>query len=72
MDLTPIEGGMAMPAGSGAADMLVARCLAAAAQGDVVAYFDLGVAFSPGSQGAPCAPHRLLAVASQGAGPQCM
>lgn len=54
MDLTPIEGGMAMQAESIAADMLVARCLAAAAQGDIVAYFDLGVAFSTGSHGAPC------------------
>lgn len=36
------------------ADMLVANCLAAAAQGDVAAYFDLGVAFSTGSHGADC------------------
>jgi len=35
-------------------DMLVASCLAAAAQGDPTAYFDLGVAFSTGSHGAPC------------------
>ena len=35
-------------------DMLVARCLAAAAQGDKAAYFDLGVAFSTGSHGAEC------------------
>lgn len=33
-------------------DMLVASCLAAAAQGDIGAYFDLGVAFSTGSHGA--------------------
>ena len=35
-------------------DMLVAKCLAAAAAGDVSAYFDLGVAFSTGSHGATC------------------
>lgn len=54
MELTPIEGGLAMPADMAAADMLVARCLAAAVQGDPAAYFDLGVAFSTGSHGAPC------------------
>lgn len=37
-----------------AEDMLVASCLAAAAQGDVTAYFDLGVAYSTGSHGAEC------------------
>ena len=37
-----------------AGDMLVARCLAAAAQGDVAAYFDLGVAFSTGSHDIAC------------------
>lgn len=35
-------------------DMLVATCLAAAAAGDVSAYFDLGVAFSTGSHGMTC------------------
>lgn len=34
-------------------DGLVATCLAAAAAGEVSAYFDLGVAFSTGSHGAP-------------------
>jgi len=43
-----------IPADEHAADMLVASCLAAAAQGDVSAYFDLGVAYSTGSHGAPC------------------
>ncbi len=33
-------------------DALVAQCLAAAAQGDISAYFDLGVAYSTGSHGA--------------------
>ncbi|MEO5597740.1 MAG: hypothetical protein ABIQ66_03885 [Novosphingobium sp.] len=37
-----------------AADQLVASCLAAAAQGDLSAYFDLGVAYSTGSHGASC------------------
>ena len=32
----------------------MASCLAAAAQGDIGAYFDLGVAFSTGSHGAIC------------------
>jgi uncharacterized protein len=36
------------------ADMLVAVCLAAAAQGDINAYYDLGVAFSTGSHGVDC------------------
>jgi TPR repeat protein len=35
-------------------DLLVARCLAAAAQGDGAAYFELGVAFSTGSHGIAC------------------
>lgn len=35
-------------------DLLVASCLAAAAQGDVSAYYDLGVAFSTGSHGVDC------------------
>jgi uncharacterized protein len=36
------------------ADLLVAACLAAAAQGDTSAYYDLGVAFSTGSHGVAC------------------
>lgn len=43
-----------IPADESSADMLVASCLAAATQGDVSAYFDLGVAYSTGSHGAPC------------------
>jgi hypothetical protein len=35
-------------------DTLVATCLTAAAQGDITAYYDLGVAFSTGSHGAAC------------------
>ena len=35
-------------------DLLVASCLAAAAQGDINAYYDLGVAYSTGSHGVDC------------------
>jgi uncharacterized protein len=35
-------------------DLLVASCLAAAAQGDTSAYYDLGVAYSTGSHGVAC------------------
>ena len=41
-------------ADEGNADLLVAECLAAAAQGDISAYFDLGVAFSTGGHGIAC------------------
>jgi TPR repeat protein len=44
----------AVSADAAAADLLVAECLAAAAQGDVSAYFELGVAFSTGSHGMTC------------------
>ena len=44
----------AVAAGENAEDLLVANCLAAAAQGDITAYFDLGVAYSTGSHGAEC------------------
>ena len=39
---------------SDAGDMLIASCLAAAAAGEIGAYFDLGVAYSTGSHGAAC------------------
>ena len=54
MELKPIEGGIAINETSEEAELLVAQCLAAAAQGDNAAYFDLGVAFSTGSHGADC------------------
>ena len=54
MELTPITGGNFEPASNSEPDLVVARCLAAAAQGDVSAYFDLGVAFSTGSNGLDC------------------
>ena len=54
MELKPIEGGAAINHPNPEAELLVAQCLAAAAQGDASAYFDLGVAFSTGSHGADC------------------
>ena len=42
------------PAQISGADMLVALCLASAADGDVNACYDLGVAFSTGSHGVAC------------------
>ena len=44
----------ATPADETSEDMLVASCLAAAAQGDISAYYDLGIAFSTGSHGVNC------------------
>ena len=44
----------ASPAETCNEDMLVASCLAAAADGDIDAYFDLGVAYSTGSHGVNC------------------
>jgi len=44
----------AMLADTSGNDMLVANWLAAAAQGDVAAYYDLGIAFSTGSHGTEC------------------
>lgn len=35
-------------------DLIVARCLAAAAGGDIAAFFDLGVIFSTGGHGIAC------------------
>lgn len=45
---------IASPANERAEDLLVASCLAAAAQGDTSAYYDLGVAYSTGSHGVDC------------------
>ncbi len=45
---------IAVPADERAEDMLVASCLAAASQGDISAYYDLGVAYSTGSHGVDC------------------
>jgi TPR repeat protein len=43
-----------MPADETAADILAANCIAAAADGDTHACFDLGVAFSSGTLGTQC------------------
>lgn len=51
MELKSIDGTKATEINDKSADLLVAKCLAAAAQGDTGAYFDLGVAFSTGSHG---------------------
>jgi TPR repeat protein len=42
------------PMNSEIADIFVAGCLAAAAEGDSAAYYELGVAFSTGSHGVDC------------------
>jgi uncharacterized protein len=55
MELTPIEGGLAVAASTAnVTDLMVASCLAAAAQGETAALYDLGIAYSTGSHGAPC------------------
>lgn len=55
MELAKIETFAKLtPADISGADMLVAQCLAAAANGDSDAYFNLGVAFSTGSHGVNC------------------
>lgn len=52
IDKRDLEGACAAETSS--EDMLVASCLAAAAEGDIDAYFDLGVAYSTGSHGVNC------------------
>jgi uncharacterized protein len=47
-------GGTTIAADESREDLLVASCLAAAAQGDTSAYYDLGVAYSTGSHGVDC------------------
>lgn len=55
MELAKIETfAKVRPADVSGADMLIARCLAAAADGDTGAYYDLGVAYSTGSHGVGC------------------
>ena len=54
MKLVKLETNATLPKANPAADLLVAHCIAAAAQGDCSAYFDLGVAFSTGSHGVTC------------------
>ncbi len=54
MELKPIDGGAATKLDKTQNDLIVAQYLAAAANGDVSAHFDLGVSFSTGSNGADC------------------
>ncbi len=54
MKLTIIDQNDTLPADSEAADLLIANCLAKAADGDISAYYNLGVAFSTGSHGVNC------------------
>ena len=55
VELTKIEGfAEIVTIDDGVVSILVAKCLAAAAQGSIDAYYDLGVAYSTGSHGVPC------------------
>lgn len=55
MELAKIETFVkARPADMSGADMMIAQCLAAAADGDTDALYDLGVAYSTGSHGVEC------------------
>ncbi|MEL6540390.1 MAG: hypothetical protein AAFP79_08830 [Pseudomonadota bacterium] len=54
MELKAIETTGSQPAQNEMMDLTVARALAAAAQGDVSALFDLGVVYSTGSHGVEC------------------
>jgi TPR repeat protein len=54
MHLTAIETSTGTEIAPAVMDLALARALADAARGDAAACFDLGVAFSTGSQGAPC------------------
>jgi TPR repeat protein len=54
MELKAIAGEGFEPADHAQYDLTVAQCLAAAAQGNVTALFDLGVVFSTGSHGVTC------------------
>lgn len=54
MELKGIDGSAATELKPSESNKIVAQCLAAAAQGQIAAYFDLGVAFSTGSHGLEC------------------
>lgn len=54
MHLTAIETSTAAGIAPEITDLALARTLSDAASGDAAACFDLGVAFSTGSHGAPC------------------
>ncbi|MGN6498918.1 MAG: SEL1-like repeat protein [Tsuneonella sp.] len=53
MELVRIEGASEIAAAR-ATDLVVAQCLAAAAQGEIAALYDLGVVYSTGSHGVGC------------------
>lgn len=55
MELTKIENVTHLRRASDMpGNRMIAQCLAAAAQGDTNAYYDLGVAYSTGSHGVEC------------------
>ena len=54
MYLTAIETNAANAAAPAISDLMLARVVGDAMRGDANACFDLGVAFSTGSNGAPC------------------
>ncbi|GAB5348943.1 SEL1-like repeat protein [Alteriqipengyuania sp. 357] len=54
MRLTAIEKSNARPAGNDIADLAIARLIAAAAEGDTQACFELGVVWSTGGHGLAC------------------
>ena len=54
MELKTFDGMGAEPIVSPEGEMMIAQCIAAAAQGDISGYFDLGVAYSTGSHGVDC------------------
>lgn len=51
---TAIEGGAGLVHQGAETEALVSRCLASFAAGNIGALYDLGVAFSTGSQGCAC------------------
>lgn len=54
MDLKGIDARSASTLNIAEANRIIAQCLAAASQGEITAYFDLGVAYSTGSHGMEC------------------
>ncbi|MEM9512159.1 MAG: hypothetical protein AAF978_05665 [Cyanobacteria bacterium P01_E01_bin.48] len=54
MELTPINREMSDSCDNTSDDIAIAACLAAAAQGETSALFDLGVAYSTGANGVDC------------------
>ncbi|RDC60986.1 hypothetical protein HME9302_02203 [Alteripontixanthobacter maritimus] len=54
MQMTAIKDTARIPASIERDDLAVANCLAAAIEGDIGAYYDLGVAYSTGSHGIIC------------------